>query len=504
MKNFLKLIFLFPLFVIMSCSDDIMESFNDDSANYEYVKEITVPIGTSKVFIEYNSKTIEIPVKPEIIVPKDGKDIEPWGKVTLSLTSSVKTVFNAYYEINNRRVELIENGIINKKVTQTKVENGYKLSEPKKYKNSDLGFTTYHSSGVVMFEDSWPTSSRTKSGVYDTDFNDLVIDYDLETVVVPEELLASEGWREQVKVVLHVRAISGNKPARVGVILEDFNIDNVETIDGYCSFDSWQNPHGVLPNWTKKTLQENSLHYESNKMRPCVEIGAIFRINETTSGSGTEEYERVNDNGSTFKTVMNPKINSYWEKPKTEQYSSDLESLYVSPQSLKSVQKLTYYNVIPGFVNVSGGLYTYTVIYHMKPRNKMSSEEKSLVLENMINTVYETTNQNFYLINKDFTPVGLKGYIPGDFKVKGYNSYADKYNQVFAANSNILDENIPYVSKDGLIWEFKCPTLTRHLWNKLNFSSAYPKYMSWMDSNGEENTDWYENGVDSRYLTCWW
>lgn len=506
MKSIFKFILLIPLLFTLSC----VSYFNEGSpietydGNYGYNAELTVPVGTSVIFVEYNSKTIELPVTPEIVKTEDGKDIEPWGKISINLVSPVKTVFNAYYNINGKKVILIENGVINKKVVLTKSSTGYTLSEPKSYKDSDLGFTTYHSSGVVMFEDSWPVSSRGQSGVYDTDFNDCVIDYDMEAITVPDELLDIEGWREQVKVVLHVRAVGYTKAARVGVILEGFNTDYVEYIDTHCSFDSWQNPHGELPEWTVKKLQENSLHYETNKTRPCVEIGAIFRLNENSSHAGTEEYVRKNDDGTTFVTVMNPKVNNYWKEPKTEQYSKDLEYIYNGQQTLKSVQNLYYYNSIPGFVNVNGGLFTYTVIYHMKQRAGMSAEESSAVLENMMNTVYVTTNQNFYIICKDWTPIGLKGYKPGDFKVKGCNSYLDKYNQIVSENSNVLDSTVPYKSKDGLIWAFKCPTLTRHLWNKLNFSSAYPKYMGWMDSNGTENTDWYEEGIDTRYLSCWW
>ena len=506
MKNILKLILLFPL--LFSCVEKMeKENIVEEATyygDYGFNKEITVPVGTTKLFVEYNSKTIEIPVKPEVVISKDGKDVEPWGKVELNLISPVKTVFNAYYTINGRKVPLIENGVVNEKIQQTKADNGYTLSEPISYTDENLGFTTYHSSGVIMFEDSWPTSSRNKSGVYDTDFNDLVVDYDLETVTVPDELLKKEGWREQVKVVLHIRSLSGTKIARTGVILEGFDINNIGNIEDHCSFDSWQNPHGELPSWTITKLQENSLHYESNPIRPCVEIGAIFRLNEGTSGAGTEEYTRINDNGTTFVTVMNPKINNYWTSPKTEQYSPDLASLYESPQSLTSVQKLNYYNNIPGYVNVGGGLFTYTVIYHMKPRAEMTAEESASILENMINIVYETTRQNFYVICKDWTPIGLKGYMPGDFKVKGYNSYLEKYNQIVAANSDVLDDTIPYFSKDGLVWAFKCPTLTKHLWNKLFFSDAYPKYMNWIDTNGEENADWYEDGVDGRRLSCWW
>ena len=509
MKSILKLILLIP-FLLTSCGGYIGKEYQTSPVREVYVgdygfnKELSVPVGTDVVYIEYNNKTIEIPVEPEVVI-SGVKDVEPFGKVSISLTSPVKTVFNAYYKIGGKKVTLIEHGVVNEKIALTKASVGsYYLNEPKSYKDKSLGYTTYHSSGVVMFEDSFPESNRDGSGGYDTDFNDFVLDYDIEAVVVPDELLASDAWREQVKVVLHVRAVGYTKVARTGVILEGFNMNNVRYITDHCPLDSWQNPHGELPQWTVRKLQENSLHYESNKLRPCVEIGAISRLNDNTSGAGTEEYTRINDNGSTFVTVMNPRLNGYWSAPKTEQYSPDLASLFTAPQTLASVQKLTYYNVIPGYVNVSGGLYTYTVIYHMKNRSELSAEESSEILENMINTVYETTNQNFYIVNKDWTPIGLKGYEPGNFRVKECNSYKEKYDKIFANNSDKLDHEVPYMSKDGFIWAFKCPTLTRHVWNKLKISDAYPKYVGWIESNGEENKDWYFDDIDTRYMSCWW
>ena len=156
-------------------------------------------------------------------------------------------------------------------------------------------------------------------------------------------------------------------------------------------------------------------------------------------------------------------------------------------------------------MNVDGGLYTYTVIYHMKPRAEMSPEESAKALKNMIDAVNVTTNQNFYIVNNDFSPVGLKGYQPVDFAVKEKaTGYKPRYDQVFAANTDKLDATIPYYSKGGQVWAFKSPTLTKHVWNKMYFSDAYPYYESWVDSNGSTNTDWNTKEVNNLYLTCWW
>ena len=484
---------------------------------YSGTAEFVVPAGTMKVFVHYNTassgaKVLEIPVTPKVATPTNGRDPEPFGTVKLTFQSDVATQISISTTSNskNERVYCLENFPITTKTTVTKAEGAIKLTEPAAYTTKDGGKTFYHSSGAVMFEDSWPNCKRAGgAGAYDSDFNDCVIDYDIEATVVPDELLASEGWREQVKVVLKLRVVGGSDPARVGLILENFNQAYVESIEEHKTLDSYNNPHGELPNWTVVTLQENSLHYDplnttynsNNPMRPCIEMGAIFRMNDKDRGAGTETYTYTN-NGVQHVTVFNPHLNDYWGAPKTEQYSAELNDLK-TPFTLAHIQNSRYYNSIPGYVNVGGGLYTYTVIYHMKPRANMSAAESAAAKKNMIEAVTKTENQNFYLINKSFTPVHLKGYLPADFKVKGYNNYSDKYNQVFAANSDKLDPDVPYKSKDGFVWAIKCPTLTRHLWNKMYFSYAYPRYENWIATNGKEDQDWYTDYVE-KYLSCWW
>ncbi len=396
------------------------------------------------------------------------------------------------------------------------------LPEPAPYVTSDQEQTFYHSSGVVMFEDSWPSTDR--NGAYDTDFDDVIIDYDIETKTVADELLESEGWREEVKVVMHVRAVGSNKPERVGVILEGFDQSNVDYIDVYKTLDSWQNAHGELPSWTVNTLQANSLHYEVDPTRPLAEIGAIFRYRDAGSGAGTETYIYTNNDVSA-EHVFNPALKQYeaWGGAHESQYSPELASLYTYPLSLASVQGQTYYNSIPGYINVAGGLYTYTIIYHMKARADMDPIERDAVKQNMIETVTNTTNQNFYIIAKNgrieingtmrdnYVPVHLKGYRPADFAVKGFGSgytYKDILDANVAADvakgADAVLGSDPYVSKEGYVWAFKCPTLTKHVWNKQYFSDAYPHYEEWVLSNGTNHSDWYEEDVDGRRLVCWW
>ena len=202
--------------------------------------------------------------------------------------------------------------------------------------------------------------------------------------------------------------------------------------------------------------------------------------------------------------VFNPNVNDYWTEPKTEQYSPDLEGLYVDYgyATLAETQATGYYNVVPGYVNVSGGLFTYTVIYHIKDRSELDAAARQAIKDNMINTVYQTTNQNFYVVTTDGVPVGLKGYTPYD--VDAYETAAEAYSLANATDN--VDPNVYYKSTkdEGYIWAFKCPTLTRHMWNKLPLSMAYPHYSEWLESNGSSHQQWNTEDVDYRFLSCWW
>ena len=186
-----------------------------------------------------------------------------------------------------------------------------------------------------------------------------------------------------------------------------------ESIDEYKTLDSWQNTHGNLPSWTDNTVAgELTYHYETNPVRPVIEVSKLDLFNNASRGAGTEEYTRIDDNGASHKTVFNLKINNY--KPMDEtQFYADLKDI-TYPTTFAQMQGQNYYNVIPGYVNVDGGLFTYTVIYHLKDRAKMSAAEKQAVIDNVISTVMTCTNQNFYVITSDWRPVHLKGYTPGD------------------------------------------------------------------------------------------
>ena len=122
----------------------------------------------------------------------------------------------------------------------------------------------------------------------------------------------------------------------------------------------------------------------------------------------------------------------------------------------------------------------------------------------MIDAVYNTTSQNFFIVKGNWAPVGLKGYKPLDYKTRDNHVYTTEYAKFFAQNAENLVEDIPYVAKNGQVWAFKAPVGTRHLWEMNYFANAYPHYHEFVESQGTQHQNWYNEDVDYTYLSCEW
>lgn len=465
------------------------------------IAEFSVPAGVKAVYVEYKDKggdtsVIEVPVTPEVATPDQGRDREPFGFVKMRIVSDVKTMVNIFtvpgvltkageeervYSVEAFNVNRASGGTLDKLTGFTDVQ----VEEPASYVTSDDGQTFYHSSGVVMFDDSWP-GPPSETGNFISDYNDVVVDYDFEARIVDDSLLEKEGWREQLKVVLHYRALGGDRPYRFGLILENFDQQYVSDIEMFTSLDSYQNTHGELPSSFWQRIGRNCIHDETNPLRPWIEMGGIHRLNENVD-IANEEYTYINydeeGNQVTSKHVFNPSF-GYWAAPDESQYAPGIK------------RKMPhYYNATPGYVNVGGGLITLTLIYHMKPRAEMTAEQSAAARQNMMDIVMQTTRQNFYIMLYDYSEICLKGYQPRD-------SYKAKYEAAVAASEYLSGGPTYYCGQDGQVWGIKAPVLTRHLWEKYPFASAYPKFYSWI-SGDTTASDWYLD-YDEQYLSCWW
>ena len=490
---------------LSSCNPNYLKPENSDPVEeigpFFGIAEFSVPAGVQAVYVEYkdkggNTSTIEVPVTPEVEAPTQGRDREPFGFVKMRLVSDVKTSVSIYSvpEIltkagEEQRVYYLEAFHVNRAsggtldmlsgVTDVHVE------EPAPYVSDAEGQTFYHSSGVVMFDDSWP-GPPSETGNFISDYNDVVVDYDFEARIVDDSLLEKEGWKEQLKVVMHLRAVGGDRPARFGLILENFDQQYISDIELHTSLDSYQNPHGELPSSFWQRIGRNCVHDETNPLRPWFEVGGIHRLNENVDIANEEyTYTNYDEEGNlvSSKHVFNPSF-GYWSAPDESQYAPGIQ---------RKMQH--YYNATPGYVNVGGGLITFTLIYHMKPRAEMTAEQSAAAKQNMIDIVMQTTRQNFYIMLMNYSEICLKGYQPRD-------SYQAKYNEAVAGSTYLSGGSTYYAGSDGQVWGIKAPVLTRHLWEKYPFASAYPKFYSWI-SGDTSASDWYLDYED-QYLSCWW
>ena len=526
--------------LFLSCAKENPAGQQNDPAEtvipgtYYGFAEVSVPAGTRSLFVEYMGKggklVTTVPVEPVVAKPEGGKDVEPFGTVKLLFSASrLCRVERVYYEAGDatktEQVDVVGGYVLESTevpVVATKAiaddVTVVTLSEPASYITSDEDQTFYHSSGVVMVEDSWPSYERGKNA-YDYDFDDVVVDYDFEAKVMPERILGARD--EQVIAVLHLRVVGSNVPESVGVMMEGFDMSYVDRIEEFRTLDSWQNPHGELPTYIQNTLgnPENTRLYTDDPKNPVLEIGSLQSLNNKKAGQGADaEYTYTMDNGKEVfenHTVFN--VCYKWSEPDKTQYDNELEAqladgtIVIKNQNtnltMAKIREKKYYNCIPGYVNVAGGLFTYTVIFHMKNRAEMSAEESAKAKQMMIDAVMNTTSQNFFCLAtpKDrndvkLKPVGLKGYAP----VLIHSESVESYNNMLTEGAaNILSNN-PYAGTQGQVWAFKCPTRTKHVWNKMYFDMAYPNYDKWIKSEGTECADWYDNDIDGRFLTCWW
>lgn len=309
------------------------------------------------------------------------------------------------------------------------------------YVTENEGFTSYHSSGVVMFEDTWPSKSNTdgkgqEGGLFFGDYNDLVVDYDLETNVkgdVKNNIESAELWRD-LKVVLHFRAKGGDYARAFGLKLE---------------------------NLRKEFVRDET---------PAI----------AWSMSNHEEIE----------APLNTEVK--WDGEYPVIYVNDLQKLtdesFMSSHglTLSSYNNNKFYNSVNDEgLNVSKGLFTVTITF----RGNLEADHDK-VIKHFRDAVMDTRQQNFFLVTEQGGKkyeIHLAGYEPTGF----YSSYNADMNDKAAGVEVAKDNSTKYRAADGNIWAFKTPVLTRHATEQQNFGVAYPKYQNWLETGKEEFATWY-------------
>ncbi len=424
--------------------------------------ELVVPVGCTSVRIDYPTasgvKSVTAPISP-VAKATAGRSLSPITTTTLEINSAVDTRVSIYGEdATGKPYPLVENLAVAGGAAATKA-GGLTLPEDavQEYVTADGPFTFYHSSGVVMFDDGWPTSYTA-----DGDFNDLVVDYDIEAKTVDASAAPSQLYRECLKVVMHLRAIGGGFPNHAGLMLEGLNTEFIESYEAKLTLGNWN--EDVPAKGVKFNVDVTGEH-------PVLSLTNLNWMIQ--SGPTTATY--INSKTGELQVINTP--------VKNPDYADD-----TTPR---------YYNVNKAYMNTGGDLYTLTVIFKGKDRSTMEATEGDAQVAHYIKAVTDIESQNFFLRTTDIRgayEIHMKGYEP----TPGYTGYAMDVTKGIAMNSSTT-----YCAQAGYVWGFKTPVLTRHAWEKTSFYKAYPEYTGWVTSGGAANADWYKH-PDGEKVVFWW
>lgn len=348
-----------------------------------------------------------------------------------------------YFQEGHRYVELII----------TKPEDAIPAYVTEHKDENDVPFTAYHSSGVVMFEDTWPSKSNTdgkgqEGGLFFGDYNDLVVDYDLETNVkgslddIKNNIESVEMWRD-LKVTLHFRAKGGTYVHTFGLKLENLLKEFVrdETPAMYWSM---SNHESITENDAKQPFPVE-VKWDSDN-HPVILV---------------KELDKLRDKA--FMSSYGLSVSTYGTNP----------------------DNLFYNTVNDADLNAGKGLFTLTVTFR---ENLEADHDK--VVKHFRDAVADTRQQNFFIITKQNGKeyeTHLAGYKPTGL----YTTYNTDKNDKAAGIEVKKDDSTTYRAADGNVWAFKTPVLTRHTAEHQSFATAYPDYVQWINTGKEEYALWY-------------
>lgn len=420
---------------------------------------LVVPVGCHTIRVDYptasgiESTTTTIAPMAKVVA---GRDVSSITNAIVDIVSPVDTYVNVYDE---NGTPLVQNYPVLATTNRVMVAPGRVVlpeTAVKEYVTNDGPFTFYHSSGVAMFDDSWPVNVDT----VDSDFSDVVIDYDIEAKTVDMTLAPNQSWRECIKVVMHLRTVGGMFPDKAGVMLEGLDTKYIDSYE--CRL--------TLGNWNEN-IPANSLtsSVDISGEHPVVLLENIGWLTTAAAKSATYPNSKTG-----AEQVMN----------------------------VSGGDAGLYYNVSPDYINVGGDLFTLTVIFRGKDRSSMSTADGDEMITNFINSVMDTESQNFFIrTNVPFSEyqgqyeIHMKGYEPTPF-------YANTYSTASAVGVE-KDNSTTYSSANNLVWGIKVPVLTRHAWEMVSIYSAYPEYLSWVQSNGASNSEWYKH-PEADKISIWW
>lgn len=329
---------------------------------------------------------------------------------------------------------------------------------------TDAGYLFYHNTGVVMFEDGWPTEM---ASWYDDDYNDVVFEYDLKvTECQSAEQMALQGSKEELLLTLDVRAVGGIYPTALGVVLEGLDKKFVDRVTASLVLKAGQ---GMMTDLVKKELSAEDVVF----IRKDGWNWDDKRVDATKKRVATLSVDKAQAEGTVI--VLDGLVD------------------------LKDDNTNMFQVTVDG---MKEGLPMLRAEVRLIGKEGLTGDDRNAQLEAFRSLILDTNRQNFFIKVKDTTSPGAKDK---EVHMKGYaptSSYKADYDEQVRNNSS-LDANIPYSNVKGSTWGVKVPVGTRHAYESVPFKEAYKEFPDWVDSKGTTNKNWYEKFTDEKTVRYW-
>lgn len=342
----------------------------------------TVP---AKMFDQAGDATFTVAAPSELVYP--GHTFEGWKDNETGIIYQPGDV----YQMDNKDVEFTAQW---KNVTITPLPG----ADPTPTKDEESEGTYYHSSGVAMFE----TTGE------DYDYNDAVLDYDIEGYIPSADSLEAGNW-PYLKTTIHLRALSDDQITSVGIDLEGLDKDFFcEADDMYITAGNSLDIKEVLKN-TTANIQGTKPNFAEGSYG--IDLSGIEWL--MTKEACETKYTNSKGEEMFFNKSADPELN-YW------------------------------YNVERDDENFGGDLLTITVVCY-PDMSKMTLDEWK---EKMEDIICDIENQKFYV-----TVNGEKNYncIKAPFLTKHTdetNPFIDAYPE-YGKEADWYSKPASFIDEDG-------------------------------------------------------
>lgn len=452
----LMFVLMGTMLVATSCSDTELENGKEGSGTVDPVKTS----GLVSVYLDKNDLEAS-PLVGDVLV-------EGSRALTLNVPAACEKVYMKYNTVSG--TEAIKEFALSPVSRSGDAQNfnyatnrlasvTLKLPEDavKPTDETDAGYLFYHNTGVVMFEDGWPTQPNSW---YDEDFNDVVFEYDLKvTECQSAEQMEKQGSKEELLLTLDVRAVGGIYPTQLGVVLQGLDSKYVDLITASLVLKGGQG--------TMKDLAK-----EERSAKEKVEIGNL-NWKWDDDAAGTKRFAKlIVDKTPTEGTVI--KLDG-------------LSSLKDNNQDMFQVSP-----PVNGVEIIRTGLPMLRAEIRLIGKDNLEGEARKAQLEAFRELILDTQRQNFFIVANQIE-IHMKGYEPT-------SSFKAKYDELVAKDNTL---NAAYSNTNGYTWGVKVPVGARHAYEKVPFKEAYTQFVNWVDTKGAENKNWYENFDPEKTVRYW-